>query len=562
MKIIDVVSLFFLIIVVILKYIVKFNEKDRVKNFINDFFDKHYKKIWIFYIIILFFSVIYRFGEYPYGILVDEAGMAYDAISIANFGVDRYLNSFPLYLINFGGGQSVLCCYLAVIFIKIFGANIISYRLPMLIIYLFAVICSYLFVSRFKNKKVAMLFLFLIITCPWNIVSTRVAIDCNLYAGMLMIDLYLMHKASKSYQYIIAGIFVGITLYTYCLTWITLPIFLGIWAIYMLYIKKIKFKQLCLFALPIFILAIPLIYFLLLNNGIFTKTQFGVFTIPKVYEFRQSEVALSNVWTKGLESIKVIFGEKNTIYPIYIPLFIIGYILSFFKVVESIKNKKYNIDSIFVFTFTSILIGLLFASVPTANKANALYILIMYFVAIGIIEICKKFKIALLGFIVLIIVLFLNFEYEYYVIGTTDISIEWYEDISYSKLINRLEDNKELEDINKYVMLYKTQPYIYQILESQISPIEFDKIKIGNYYGEKLIEITKVGKYNYCDYFYKKQDFLNKDYKNEDCIIIVSREFFKDEDVKEKFDNINFKKIEFEDLYIFMNSNSKINLNI
>ena len=41
-------------------------------------------------------------NEVPFGLHVDEAGMAYDAFSFANWGVDRYLNSYPVYLINYG----------------------------------------------------------------------------------------------------------------------------------------------------------------------------------------------------------------------------------------------------------------------------------------------------------------------------------------------------------------------------------------------------------------------------------------------------------------------------
>ena len=97
-----------------------------------------------------------------------------------------------------------------------------------------------------------------------------------------MLDLYVLHKARKNYQYIIAGILVGLTLYTYALSYIIIPMFLLIWIIYMLYMKKIKIKQIILLGIPIFLLALPLMYMLLLNNNIFSKTTFGIFTIPKL----------------------------------------------------------------------------------------------------------------------------------------------------------------------------------------------------------------------------------------------------------------------------------------
>ena len=240
MTIIDLISIIILMLLlaysVIKKYIDEKNEIDNSKteSKIDELCNKHYKKIWIVFIIILFFTVVYKFGEIPTYLGCDEAGMAYDAYCLSEYGTDRYMNQYPLYLTNFGQGQSSLCAYLAVIFIKILGPNVIAYRMPMLLVYIVSVIASYLMVSKFKNKKFALLFTFLIITCPWNIFNTRMALDCNLYLGMFMIALYFMTRAEKTYQFFIAGIFVGLNLYTYCLAWITMPIFLAVWIVYML----------------------------------------------------------------------------------------------------------------------------------------------------------------------------------------------------------------------------------------------------------------------------------------------------------------------------------------
>jgi len=158
MDIINLVVIIIFLAIIAISQIQKYiHEKKNIKNnFIeklDNFCNKHYKKIWIFFSIIIFFTVIFKFGELPTYIGVDEAGMAYDAYCIANYGVDRYLNSYPLYLTNFGGGQSVLFSYIAVLFIKILGPNIIAYRLPALLIYILGTIASYLFVSKYKDKK-------------------------------------------------------------------------------------------------------------------------------------------------------------------------------------------------------------------------------------------------------------------------------------------------------------------------------------------------------------------------------------------------------------------------
>ena len=113
MKVIDLVSLLILVIIigycVIKKYIDerKDNKNKEIESKVDEFCNKHYKKIWLVFIIILFITVIYKFGEIPTYLGCDEAGMAYDAYCISEYGTDRYGNQYPLYLTNFGQGQSL-----------------------------------------------------------------------------------------------------------------------------------------------------------------------------------------------------------------------------------------------------------------------------------------------------------------------------------------------------------------------------------------------------------------------------------------------------------------------
>lgn len=456
----------------------RINEEN--KSEIEQFFSNHSKKIWLFLIVIVFFTVIYKFGEIPTYVGVDEIGMAYDAYCISEYGTDRYGNQYPLYLTNFGQGQSVLCTYLTVLFYKIIGVNTIAFRLPVLLIYILSVLASYLIVTKLNmnnvtcknNKKMAFVFIFLILTCPWNIVNARQALDCNLFAGMLMISLYFMIKAKKSYQFFISGIFIGLTLYTYCLAWITIPIFLIGYIIYMLYLKKINIKQIFILGLPIAILAFPLIYFILLNYGIVQNTNLGIFSLPILSEFRVQDINFFNIFKEGISSIKTIFMGEQTIYPMYIPLFIIGYIWGLADTIKSIKKKEFNINAIMVITFTTILLGLLTTKIPTANKANALYIPILYFVAIAILNIARNSKFILIAFFVMIMILFINFEYYYYTVDGIYMD-NWYEDRYLMDITRKLEENEETKSKEKYLLVNKSSPYIYSAFVKKVSPQEF-----------------------------------------------------------------------------------------
>ncbi len=559
MRILNLISLLGLLVFIGIKEIQEYvskNKKQEKKSNLDDFFNQHDKKIWIIFAIVFFISIVYKFGELPTYLGVDEAGGAYDAMNIARYGVDRYLNSFPVYLINFGGGQSVLYCYLTAICIKLFGANIISYRLPMLVVYFIAMISSYLFVSKCKDKKTALLFTFCILTCPWNVVNTRQALDCNLYAGMFMLDLFLMNIARKNYQYILAGISVGITLYTYSLSWISLPIFLLVWCIYMLYLKKLTWKHLVLFALPITLLAAPLIYFLLVNYNIVPETQIGIFTIPKLYEFRANEIAISNIWNYGLDSLKTIFLCQNTVYPLYLFLFLIGYFFSVIQAIKSIRKKEYHINAVMVIAFSTILLGSLLSHITTPNKANVLYFPILYFVSIAILKLFEKTKILFILTIFIICILFIHFEYQYYTNDAYHISSIVYEDNSFYEVTKKLEENEQTKNKQKHVITIKSCLYIYQLLVNEISPYEYQNSFTQEIYGPSIF-ITQVQNYHYYHYRIHRTKFLQEALQEKDAIFIISdvlTTLLEDKNFK------NYSSIKYKDLMVLIPKNSGIDL--
>lgn len=536
-----IILIFIVIISLILKYI---REKKQIKSTdekakLDIFCNKNYKKIWLIFSIIIFITVIYKFGEIPKYIGVDEAGMIYDAYCLSEYGTDRYLNSYPLYLVNFGGGQSSLCAYLVSVSIKILGTNMIAYRLPVLLVYLISVIVSYLLISKAKDRKTALLFTFLIITCPWNIFNSRMALDCNLYAGLFMLDLYFLNKAEKSYQYVIAGIFIGLTLYTYSLSWITMPIFLLVWCIYMLYIKKIKIKQIIIMGIPIAIFAMPLIYFLLVNYGIVNNTKLGIFTLPVLTEFRQNEINILNIYRTGLESLNTIFFAEGTIYLVYVPLFVIGYVLEFKNAIQKLKEKQYNISIIMIIAFTTILIGLLTTRIPTPNKANVLYIPILYFVTIAILNICNNFRMLLIVFITMILMLCVNYEVFYYTIDGVN-KINWYEDLNLTEITKLLEENEQTRNTQKYIFAYRSQPQIYNLIELRLSPNEYmNTVKVKKYIGgaERIVKVGET--YNY---LYLESEVKQINLEKQDYIFVISNSY---EDTIEYLKNNNYKSINY-----------------
>ena len=156
---------------------------------------KKYNMCWIALITVMAFIHCFRIGSIPYGINVDEMGMGYDAWCLANFGTDRYLKTFPVYLINFGGGQSALYAYLCAPFVYIFGISAVTLRIPAIIFAFMTLFFSVKIADCIWNDKRMNLLVGLIYTMsPVFLMLSRIGLDCNLMLGMATMYIYFLIK--------------------------------------------------------------------------------------------------------------------------------------------------------------------------------------------------------------------------------------------------------------------------------------------------------------------------------------------------------------------------------
>ena len=534
----NVLSLVALIAIILVRVI---NLKDSTKKqetdkTIDNFIDKHYKKILLVFLLLIFITRIYKFGEIPNFIGVDEAGAAYDAYCLSKYGVDRYLNSFPLYLINFGGGQSALYAYATIPFIKLIGANIIAYRLPELLFFLMGIVVCYILANKMKDKKIALLYTFLIIICPWNIEASRQGLDCNLLAPMFMLDVLLLVTANKNWHYIVAGLAIGVTLYTYCLAWILIPVFLLIYIIYMLWVNKINFKQVILLGIPIALLATPLIYLILLNKGYVTRTNFGIFTIPKLFFFRQGEISINNLLQYGGYSLKTIFTDSRGIYLVELPFLLIGIVVGIKEFIKSIKEKEFSFTGFMTVVFIILLICNLLVVAGTLNRANILYLPMLYLITIGISYLSKGSKWTIMSILGVLTVLFVTFEVSYYNENLEQRRTRRYEDIELYQITEKLENDENLKNIAKhFIITNKAEPYIFTMLATKPSPYDLNFL-----YEQKVKQ--------YGNYFFEYDKLLIEDITKEKTIVVVTKGR---EDIVESLENLNFSKEE-TNLYCIM----------
>ncbi len=498
--------------------------KEDEETKIDTFVRQHSKWFWFTLLVLVFISRIYQFGKLPAYVGVDEAAAAYDAYTLANFGVDRYLQPFPVYLTNFGGGQSALYAYLSASFMKVLGTDLWVSRLPSLLLFILSILVGYQLVKKTKSQKMAFLFAFLLVIFPWHIMSSRYGLDCNLLFGMLMIDLYVLTCAKTLKGYMLAGVMIGLTLYTYCLSYLILPIFLVGWLVYALYLKKIQFKQILALGIPIFLLALPLMAMLLVNNRVLEPMQWGPFTITKLLEYRQNEIAISNIWNHGLETILRIFTSENILYAVEIPFFIIGILAAIKETIISIKERRWSLDTVMLIVFVAVLFTMLLVNDVNSNKANAIYIPVIYYTASGILALCKKSIWLLMMTIGILMILFVNYM-AYYYLEMAQYAKNPYESRDLYEIATWIEQEEQFQNANKYIITKDlSRPEIYFMLAQKISPYVFAQTKqVQNYPldGENQMQMVESYEKHYFDIDQEAFEQLEKG--NQEMVFIIDQ---------------------------------------
>ena len=492
------------------KSLVKINKFKEIKyKIIEKYFKKENLKIRrkLIYLVLIvvaglaIFTRFYKIDTLLNGLHVDETGMAYDAFCIANYGVDRYLNKFPVYMINFGGGQSALYTYLSAIAIKFLGLNILSIRLPGIVLSLFAIFMGFLLIKKNYGVKWAIIFMLLMIVCPWHVMQSRFGLDCNLLSSMIMISIVLLLISKKHWHYFVTGIFFGLTLYTYALSYIILPIFLSLTLVYMLYTKRIKFIDVVLLGVPILIFAIPLILMLLVNMGYIEQIN-SFITIPKMFSYRGGEISFENIW-ENLKMFKTIvtsdqfiynsIPQFGTIYLFAIPLMYGGMIIAIIETIKNIAKRKFSISAIFMFLFIANIILMCLTGV-NVNKINSIYISLLYFVFIMIRFVYRHFKLGFVTICIMYLIMSILFFEYYFNDYNNENSIIGLVDKNMVSLVQEIESLNS--DKNIYLEINTHQPWIYVLYSLEMSPYEFNETKSDDS-KENWNNMYNVGRYHF-----------------------------------------------------------------
>lgn len=296
----------------------------------------------------------------PNALNIDEASSGYDAYTIMKYGIDKAGKSYPIVLYAWGSGQSVLYSYVMIPFLLIGNLSEFTIKLPMAIVGIASLyIMYYLLKNIFENKKIALIGTAFFAICPWHIMKSRWGMECNLFPDLILLAVFILIvglKKKNNILQVLSFVIIGISSYSYATSYLFLPIFVLILLIYLVKSKQISIKKSIAYLGIVFIIALPLIIYLIINTFNLNEISICEITIPRLKANRYEEVStifynniLINCIDNLLSTIRLILVQYDKLnwnslpqhglfYFISIPFLFIGVYAS----IKKYNKNKYN----------------------------------------------------------------------------------------------------------------------------------------------------------------------------------------------------------------------------
>ncbi len=471
---------------------------------------KKYCYLTAFFCVLTVFLRFFMLAGLPEGLHVDEAGMAYDAWSLSQFGVDRYRNSWPVYLINYGGGQSALYCYLAIPFIRLFGLSAFSVRIPGALFSIMTLLCG-LGIIRLSDgdnetkARLCAVFAFLFAITPYFFMSARFGLDCNLMLGASTLAIWTLmravrQKGTRRYlRFFIAGTCFGLILYTYAISYVVVPLFLLIAFISLLVCRKIRIPEALCFAVPLSVLAAPLVCLQYINSAGLPSVTIGKITLPALLFYRSSEIS-APTFSGIAATLKSVFlydwldynsvPQFGNLYYLSIPFALIGISSACVHAVRNYRRREFTAGTaVLWWLFCELLTGsMLGGDGPNCNKLNGAFMAALYFTATGIVWLISRFSknaaraAAAVTASVYLVFAVLFFRY-YFIVRPGEYSPYYLFQKPLDESVACVKEDPSLAFRNIYIVNRNqpyVQPYIYYMLAAKTSPWDADILNGGN----------------------------------------------------------------------------------
>lgn len=185
------------------------------------------KKNWLIISILILAAILrlWSLDKYPAGLNADEAAIGYNAYSLILTGKDEHGVAWPLVFRSFDDYKPPMYFYLVLPFVKFFGLNVWSVRLPSALlgiasVYLVFILTKLFFVipgsTRNPYKYVPYLSALLMAISPWHLQFSRGGWEVNAALFFILLGIWGFFKGlEKSKYFYLFVISLALSLYTY-----------------------------------------------------------------------------------------------------------------------------------------------------------------------------------------------------------------------------------------------------------------------------------------------------------------------------------------------------------
>ncbi len=334
--------------------------------------------------LITFFLFTYRITDVPPGINGDEAAIGTSAALISKTGYDAQQQFLPLFTntINSPDWKQPVTVYATALVFKIFGVSYFALRATSVIFVVLSLLFIYLLVKEIADTKVAIAAAFLFLTTPIVMIQSHLAIENIAPVPFVSAWLLMLIKFTKKQNYkllMLAGAFLGISLFSYLGMRVIAPVFFVLTLVYVYYLNRVTKGQ-YLNTIKWFLVGfVPFILVLLLSKFNYTGVLLGQYRLYKIEDYQTlilpylSTFDPSFLFLRGDSTPYHSTGKQGMFLLASLPMFILG-------LVNIIKTKKPILILILMSFF---LAPLLFGLGSTIYRASRLLAMIPFYIVIA-----------------------------------------------------------------------------------------------------------------------------------------------------------------------------------
>lgn len=380
----------------------------------NFLISKTFLLLLLFYIL-GWFLLSYKILDVPPGINGDEAIIGYNAALIAKNGHDSTGNFLPLFtrVPNSQDWKQPITLYSTVLAFKLFNPSYFALRSVSVVTTLIGGTIIFFLIKKILGFKAAVVGLILFITTPIIFIQSHLALENIAPVPFVTVWLMMLANYTKKKNRIflsVAGVFLGISIFSYLGMRMIVPVLILISLGYIIYVNRKKhaliFNHFSWFLFGV----VPFPILLLFSRFFYPGAILGLYRAVEIQNYQTfflpfiSSFDLSFLYLLGDTTPYHSTGKQGMFLLASLPLFILG-------IVSTIKKRE---PFLVLCLTTFLLIPLLFGLGSTVHRASRLLALVPSYIVISsfgflLIDEIKHKIIRIFVFTVAIFLVLLNF---------------------------------------------------------------------------------------------------------------------------------------------------------